>query len=491
MTKIMELNTQEVIIRNLSSDQPENKIAGLQRICRDIERGFVPMYPASFSQLVVSHFFSPLAKIRRWAYYAASLLNLKVASDPLEFSLLRETDPSCRLWAWAAFQCVASAQKVTELISNPRFNYFGTPLQLIPLGSNVSVLHKNERILWDDILNQPDAAKWVPISFGYDTLRLSVDGVVPMDRSLIRDLQLHEDISVAEYAIWSFFNRRDGTSSDLAISADQIGGKAAGIRGWAYRLLFKDGPTREGIEFAIQAVTSELQAADRSARLGLARSFRNYYWSGMENLTILWAKQEADTHIYLALIEHMIYNVIDCNDYLEFIVSYYRKLDAFSSERMYIEVSVMRAGLGQGAKLYNTLNKIKSTAWERGDVVMGNKIEIRNIGSINANVVNFGTMRDAAKDSLYQVDHRHLIAPIQKELDRFIDLVEADPAVDEGLKFEAVQSIKEIAMAEPSKVQGLAVKALATIQKVSSAAKGSAEIVEAAQRIVEVLKSVF
>lgn len=416
---------------------------------------------------------------------------LEGAVSVLEFSLLREIDPSCRLWAWTSFIQLASPAAIQDLIANTGFNYFGTPLQLIPLPPGVSLPPNSPTILWDDVREDPGAARWVPISFGYEDAHPGKGWLIPMDRALIRDLQMHEDVSVAEYAVWSFFNRKDGRSADLVFGADQIASKSAGIRGWAYRLLFKDGPTPEGVEFAAHAIVEELKSADRPARLGLARALRTYYWLGMESFILSWAEVEKDDHTVLALIDHMIINASRSNDYVGFVSSYYRNADPRSEVRISIEVSLRRAGLLPGSRVYDEIDRIRKSDKNRGDVVMGNKIEIGSIGAINANVVNFGTMRDAAKDSLYQIDHRHVIAPIQKDIDRFIDLVDVNPDIPDDLKLEAVTAIKEIAQAEPGKVQGLATKAIESVQKVATAAKSSAEIVEAAQKIAEVLQSVF
>lgn len=204
-----------------------------------------------------------------------------------------------------------------------------------------------------------------------------------------------------------------------------------------------------------------------------------------------WAEAEKDDHTILALVDHMIINANRCNEYVGFVSNYYRSADPRSEVRISIEVSLRRAGLLPGSRVYDEIDRIKKKDQNRGDVIMGNKIEIGSIGSINANVVNFGTMRDAAKDSLYQIDHRHVIAPIQKDIDRFIDLVDVNPDIPDDLKLEAVTAIKEIAQAEPGKVQGLATRAIESVQKVATAAKSSAEIVEAAQKIAEVLQSVF
>lgn len=489
--RAIDPKVKELSIRSLESDQPNDQISGLQLICREIESGCLPVSSGRLANLTALLCLSPIAKIRRWAYYAVRLLRLEGAVSILEFSLLREIDPSCRLWAWTSFTQLAPPAAVQDLIANTAFNYLGTPLQLIPLPPGVSLPQGAPTILWDDVREDPGAARWVPISFGYAEAQLGLVGLMPMDRALIRDLQMHEDVSVAEYAVWSFFNRRDGRSSDLVFGASEIATKSSGIRGWAYRLLFKDGPTAEGVEFAAHAIVEELKLADRAARLGLARALRTYYWFGMENFILSWAEAEKDDHIILALVDHMIMNAGRCNEYVGFVSGYYRSVEPRSEARISVEVSLRRAGLLPGSRVYDEIDRIRKKDQTRGDVVMGNKVEIGSIGAINANVVNFGTMRDAAKDSLYQVDHRHVIAPIQKDIDRFIDLVDVSPDIPDDLKLEAVTAIKEIAQAEPGKVQGLATKAIESVQKVATAAKSSVEIVEAAQKIAEVLQSVF
>ena len=87
-------------------------------------------------------------------------------------------------------------------------------------------------------------------------------------------------------------------------------------------------------------------------------------------------------------------------------------------------------GLNSQSKLSQNIRALKLQSRLGGDVVMGNKIEIGSIGSINANVVNFGTMREAAKESLYQVDHRHLVAPVRDDLVKFLDMLEESQFLD-------------------------------------------------------------
>lgn len=487
MIKILELRQEKIIVNFLSGQKYTEHLNGLQILCREVENGIKIGNSSVCRQFVLMHFFSPFPKVRRWAYYSSELLMMRDSLDPLKYSLLRESDEECRLWAWKAFTSLGNPLEINGLMNDPNFNYWETNLELISISAPDKSTSHGVNISWKEITDDPIASKWVGISFGYDNKLSEFNNNQSADRFLIKELQFHEDISVAEYAIWAFFNRSDGVSNELLIPVDAIGDKSPGIRAWAYRLLFKDNITSLKEEQSFQLIAEELKTQDMTAKRGLARSFRGFYWVGLENLLIPWVEGESDTATRSALIEHMILYHSKCSDYEQEIIRIYQESLEGAIDRLEIQLSIKRYLSTSSNNLAKKIMMFENTKNIRGDLVMGNKIDIGSIGDINAKVVNLGEMRDAVVDSLQHTDHRNILAPIKKEVEQFIDMLASDTDLEKEVKFEAIKSIEEVSASDSGSMKSTAEKAFSAIKKVESAANSSKAIVSSATKIIEIL----
>lgn len=475
----------------LADNDPHTHLRGFQTLCKVLESGKTILERQQFSRQINFGFFSSIPKVRRWAYYSAQLLDLSESVAPLEFTLKRETDDECRLWAWSAYKSLTTPNQQQKIRSDPDFDYFGSNLELICDSRYGDESAVNRSRLENKLADDPISTRWTAIKYGYEFKKNDTheEPLVEMDRGLIRSLQNHEDISVAEYAIWAFFNRNDGTSGDLAIPFESIGQKAQGIRGWAYRLLLKTRDDAEAKELAAVAIVDEFAGTDLSAQRGLARAIRNSYWQDMENLILPWLENNSDDGVRAALLEHMVRHADQCTEYESYIIQCYKEGEKKDPDILQLEATKKLLPIEKIIDLNKKIDAVKVPSVVYGDVIMGNKIKFGDISGINANVVNFGEMRDAVKDSLYQADHRHLVAPIKDELAKFLDQISQSTEIDDSTKQEAIEALGELSTADSSKIKNATEKAVSAIKNVAGAAKSSSEIVESASKILEFLNT--
>ena len=216
MAKFLKRQVQDLILHDLISDEPSRKLGALQQLCRELEAGKLPVSRGAFTQIVLSLTFYPIPKTRRWAFYAVKLLRIEGAIGQLEYHLLRETDPACRMWAWNTFVALASTNDVKRMIANPQFHYFETPLQLIRLPELVSDTAKSSSHIWQELQTNP-----VALQSGSDCFWLQRPLTLrgwfgAYGQSFGQGTANPRGYLGSRVRKWSFFNRSDeGTSDDF------------------------------------------------------------------------------------------------------------------------------------------------------------------------------------------------------------------------------------------------------------------------------------
>lgn len=461
----------QAIELDLASSAIGIKLRGLQSLARQIEAGRFPIDQGNLPMLIQACFWSPLAKERRWSYYCAEKLKLSACVDTLDYRARSEEDDESRMWAWSAFIKLADPKRIRKVIRDPTFSYAGTSIELIPLPNSVKSEHRQMSLFDRDIGSDPLRARWSAIAHGYSNPIFDDGETIKVDRNLILGLQQHEDESVAEYAIWAFFNRPEGTADDLIIPAEKLSLKAPGIRGWAYRLLTKRGVNAASAEIMIAAILDELSKNEYEARKGLAEALQNRYWKGLENFILPWKSEEKNNQIADVLLTHIARNCDRCAKYREYLLD---NLTIFAQHEA--SARVLKTVFYRDVRRYNKfLSEMRKFDQRKVEIIMGNKIQMGDV-SITGGTVAFGDMKIGVVNQLHELDHNHPLAPAASEIERLFTLIEANKAIPADAKSEVAKAITEVAQAKPEDRPGIAKRTLAVLRGLADGTKSIANI---------------
>ena len=423
---------------------PENKKSGLQRLCKLYRSGLSLRYPHPIRQILNALLYNESSKVRRWALSAIALAGK--SSDNLDSVIgcieRFRNDPEIVVAGVPALFGLVTPQQVGKLLK-----YRQVPLEGATLVASAQYSESHRRQLRRSKINieRADALelRMGTLLVGMNKAPENLFDAKHLNRSIIGQLNGHDDELVAQYSVWAIAENPGFGVNDLTISLKNTESLRPNVRGWVYRLVAADDATAsENVEYIVLGSQDE----SNEAREGLAIGLRNVFFDGLDETTYRWLADEPIPRIRDRLLEHMAASAEKCPGYLTPVVEIYRGSDRATQIRL--------EGAAQGTSTYSTLRRI-AIATEQTSLNLGgsNGVTTMVVQNINTGGGNIGAVTGQGPiiaESIQVVSQMKEGDPSKQVLTELLKFIQNNVR-DEGQKRLGAEAIKAAA-ASPSKL---------------------------------------
>ena len=449
--------------------------SALQVLCGYLERGRVLADQSSIAPKLIPLIFEPDVQVRRWTYKAIALLkNASAHAEPLiSRILLADPDPENMTWAICALFAIAPPAKLNELIEQKK----------LPMDDTVSLAARLYRVPDKSIVKDPkrsiriDTAdpltlRWVCLLTGYG---IAVPKLFPKDytgKTIIPQLNGHNDASVAEYSIWALWQNPAFSIDQIAIKKPSFTSQPPNVRRWINRLITK---RPEDFEHELDLIVELSRDEEERARSGLALGLAPHYVHGLDKRIAEWCAIEQSEGVRTTLLEHMASKCSLSSLYHEIVLDRYKREKTDSMLRKRLEAAAERTPLNPELKAVSLSEGLPTDMFGtgfsayiqiKGDLIMGNKQTIQggrdvsvgvNIGSGN----NYGDVKTSIEQSATTAQQKAQLAFLLEALNghkKQEDVQDAIATIDALAKTPSPSNLEKLknALAKVKDVAGAA-----------------------------------
>ncbi len=179
--------------------------SGLQFLCEKLEAKVILRNKGKISRDLTELIWRNEIEVRRWAYKAIALIvDPHRHIDPLVAKIKNgDPDPENMTWAMAALFSIADQSKIEALIANKSLPLEGTSILAANLYGHEKFSNLSHELPTVDI-NKADSMtlKWSCLLIGYDKAPDNLFHPNYENRTLLGELNSHDDAHVSEYSIW-------------------------------------------------------------------------------------------------------------------------------------------------------------------------------------------------------------------------------------------------------------------------------------------------
>jgi hypothetical protein len=399
----------------LMDSDPENKKSGLQRLCWLYRTGLKLRYPHATRQTLNGLLYNPSAKVRRWALNAIALVgrsadNLSAVIDAIEH---HRDDPETVVSGVPALFGLCKPGEAIGLLLGRKIPIEGATLLA---SAQFSSTHRTRLV--DDRVNIEKAS---PLELRMATLLVGM-GKAPenlfhvryRNRTIIGQLNGHNDTLVAQYSIWAIVENPALGIKDLAVKLKDIESLPANVRAWIYRLVSAD--TESASKHMDYIVLGSEDEAD-DAREGLAIGLRSTYVDGLETVVFDWLPDEPVTRIRQRLLEHMAAGAEQCPAYLVPVVESYKESDA--NARLRLE------GAAQRTATYRELRRV-AIVQEQASLNLEAPTMVQNINTGGGSIGVVGGQGIIIAESVQAVSKMSDSSALKPTLDALIKFISSN-----------------------------------------------------------------
>lgn len=428
------------VLALIQDPDPENKKSGLQRLCKLYRSGFSLRYPHPIRQTLNGLLYNDSSKVRRWSLSAIALAgnradNLDSVIDCIE--RFRD-DPEVVVAGVPALFGLVTPRQVRALLKNRQ-----VPLEGATLLASAQYSESHRRELRRNKINidraEPLELRMATLLVGMNKAPENLFDVKHSNRSIIGQLNGHDDKLVAQYSVWAIAENPALGINDLTISLKDTESLRPNVRGWIYRLVAADDATASNnVEYIV------LGSQDKSdeAREGLAIGIRNVFFDGLEETTYRWLPDEPIIRIRDRLLEHMAACAEKCPGYLTPVLDTYRTSNRATQIRL--------EGAAERTSTYRELRRIAIATEQISLNLNGSNgvttMVVQNIstggGNIGA-VTGQGPIIAESIQAVSQIKEDDPIKPVLTELMKFIQ----NNVRDDEQKRAGAEAVKDVAAA--------------------------------------------
>jgi hypothetical protein len=441
--KFLDRLTVDYLKSQLESGRSDRTKKALQQICKLYRDGFrvPPAELIGIEQSIVGLLYTQTRdeKVRRWALNALARLGREpTCMEAIKHTLERYPDePQTSAAAIAAI--FRLSRKAAEILKKLAFDE-----QMVALAAlqhvdanklDLSALPVNVETASADLL------KLALIVVGLDRAPDNMLHPRHSNPQIVRALGGHNDSIVSQYSVWAITENAGLGLGDLGIDIRNIEQQPSNVRGWLFRLV---GMNASADEPYIEYIQLGMEDDVVEARTGLAIGLKDTYFDGLEPLVLDWVTSEPDQDVNEHLIEHMIKNVGQNQNYEAMVLEIYERAPPNSSLRRRMEVCA------SGTALYGKLMRVSMVGTGdlfRGATINMNKNTYNISGGIQGGAVAVGG--NAENQGSVQIHYNpQTIEALQSELskaERELELLSLDP----DLKKQALEHVRE-AKASPT-----------------------------------------
>jgi hypothetical protein len=465
------------VLALLQDIDPENKKSGLQRLCKLYRSGQSLRHPHIFRQTLNGLLYNESSKVRRWSLNAIALAGSAENLESVLGCIERfRSDPEIVVAGVPALFRLVTPQQVGKLLK-----YRQVPLEGATLLASAQYSEKHRQQLRRNKINidraDPLELRMATLLVGMNKAPENLFDVKHPNRSIIGELNGHDDELVAQYSVWAIVENPTFGVDDLTISLKDTESLRPNVRGWIYRLIVADDTTAsDNLEYIVQGS----QDKSNEAREGLAIGLRNVFFDGLDETTYRWLPDEPIPRIRDRLLEHMAACAEKCPGYLTPVVETYRGSDRATQIRL--------EGAAQRTSTYSALRRIAIETEQtslnlKGPNGVTTMVVVQNIntggGNIGA-VTGQGPIITESMQVVSQMKEDDTSKQVLMELLKFIQ----NNVRDEEQKRLGAEAVKAVA-ASPSKSKMKSV--LSWLQALS---QGSGYIDTAAHKIGDLIHQV-
>ena len=206
---------------------------------------------------------------------------------------------------------------------------------------------------------------------------------------LVRELSKHDDVSVAQYAVWAIKEHPKLGVSHLGFEPSDVITLPDDVRGWTYRLYGEAAVSDADRHEVIHEGSID---GSGNVRLNLARGLRKTAYDGIEEIIEPWFHDEAREDVREELANHLVFNCEKVAGYQEIAMNAYIGYPARGAQARRLQVSA------KGTELYARFRKFELEA--EGDLFgsmlsdfekeAGGVTNNYNIGSIQGGAISLG-----------------------------------------------------------------------------------------------------
>jgi nucleoside phosphorylase len=344
----------------IANNDPENKKAGLETLCKLYRSGLVLRDP----HVVVLHTMGLLyhaePRVRRWSLNALALIGSNEQVVAILEAIKRDQgDPDILAAGISALCAILEADDARRALEKANLPLEGA---IVLAASQHSDNFGKELRRTRVNIETADVAqlRLAGILVGLGRAPENMFTLKFPNRKVIGQLNTHPDRIVAQYSVWATYENHSLGPRALGIKLKEIEFHPEKVRKYVYQTVVSNRASAvKNYDLLVQG--SEDNSVE--ARTGLAIGFRDIFFDSAEQLILDWFVQEETESVRQRLLEHMATNADKCSLYEKPVIQMYRDASARSLTRSRLESAA------RNTKLYKSMRLIAYEA--EGDDLLG------------------------------------------------------------------------------------------------------------------------